>query len=142
MQDTENTQDSASLANWNPQRGPDGKFLPGQGGRPKGSRNALAVSTMTKIRDMTPAALNKLEEQLGAGNWEAIKFVLERIIGKGRFVELSGDQPSDVTDALINGEINTAEGKEIASVIESLRKVEEIDAVMKRMDELERLLKG
>lgn len=143
MNEDDETLNGAIVSDWNPQRGPDGKFLPGQGGKPRGAKNALASSTMRRIKEMTPAALEQLEKQLNSGNWDACRFVLERIIGKNnRFIELSGDRPSDISDALVNGEISTDEAKAIATVIEKLKKVEEIDAVMTRMDELERLLKG
>lgn len=127
---------------WSPQRGPGGKFLPGQGGRPKGSRNRFAAATMKQITDLKDDAIESLTAQVQAGNMDTVKFVLERIVGRNRMIELSGDKPTDVSDALINGEISTDEAKAIATVIEKLRRVEDLDAVVERLAALERLLKG
>lgn len=126
---------------WNPERGPGGKFLPGQGGRPKGSKNRFAADTMNQIKEMTPDALASLNAQVRQGNIDAVRFVLERVVGRSRMVELDGDQPQDITAALIAGGISTDEAKAIATVVEKLRRVQDMDALAERLDRLETILR-
>lgn len=126
---------------WNPQRGADGKFLPGQGGRPKNSRNRFAAATMQEIKDLTAPAIAALSRQVDAGNMDAVRFVLERVVGRNRMIELEGGSPSNVTEALINGEISTEEAKSIATVVEKLRRVEDMDALAERLAAVEKLLR-
>lgn len=63
-------------------------------------------------------------------------------MGKGRTIELDGDKPTNISTALMNGELTTDEAAAIATVLEKLARVEELDAVLNRMSEIERLLKG
>lgn len=126
-----------------PIRDDKGRLLPGHGmGRPKNSRNVFAADTLRKLKDMTPEALAGLQSNIAAGNMDAIRFVLERVVGKGRMIELDGDKPTDISAALMNGELTTDEAKAIATVIEKLARVQELDIVLNRMNEIERLLKG
>ncbi|HEY0213733.1 MAG TPA: hypothetical protein VGC40_09125 [Paenirhodobacter sp.] len=134
------TEDSRSATAYNDQN--TGRFTSGNPGRPRGSRNALPLQAMRRIQEMTPAALEQLELQVSAGNFDAIRFVLERIIGKNRFVELNGDKPADISTALVNGEISTDEAKAIATVVEKLRRIEDLDAVQRRLVEIEKILLG
>ncbi|RWR24941.1 hypothetical protein D2T29_22480 [Sinirhodobacter populi] len=119
-----------------------GQFTKGNPGKPRGARNALPLETMRRIQKMTPAALDQLESQVNAGNFDAVRWVLERIVGKSRFVELSGDKPTDISDALVNGEISTDEARAISSTIEKLKRIEDLDAVVERLAALEKLLQG
>ncbi|WP_166507075.1 hypothetical protein [Frigidibacter mobilis] len=127
---------------WSPERGEGGRFLPGQGGRPKGSKNRFAATTMQEIKNLKDAAMTALAAQVVAGNMDAVKFILERIVGRHRMIELDGGTPADVTNALVNGEISSEEAKAIATVVEKLRRVEDLDVLAARLEELERLLKG
>lgn len=119
-----------------------GRFAAGNQGRPRGSKNRFAADAMRQIKEMTPDAMAGLQSNIAAGNMDAIRFVLERVVGKGRTIELDGDKPSDISTALMNGELTTDEAAAIATVLEKLARVEELDAVLNRMAEIERLLKG
>lgn len=119
-----------------------GRFAAGNSGRPRGTKNRFAADTMRQIKDMTPEALAGLQANVAAGNMEAIRFILERVIGKGRMIELEGDKPTDVSNALISGELTTDEASAIATVIEKLARAQELDIVLSRMTEIERLLKA
>lgn len=126
-----------------PIRDDKGRLLPGHGmGRPKNSRNVFSAETIRQIKDMTPDALAGLQSNIAAGNMEAIKFVLERVIGKGRMIELEGDKPTDISNALLAGDLTTEEALSVANVIEKLARVQELDIVLNRMADIERLLKG
>lgn len=126
---------------WNPQRGEGGRFLPGQGGRPKGSRNRFAATTMQEIKNLKDSAMLSLTAQVAAGNMDAVRFVLERIVGRSRMIELEGGSPADITNALVSGGISTEEAKAIATVVEKLRRVEDLDALAARLEEIEKLLR-
>ena len=119
-----------------------GRFAAGNQGRPRGSKNRFAADAMRQIKEMTPDAMAGLQSNIAAGNMDAIRFVLERVVGKGRTIELDGDKPTDISTALMNGELTTDEAAAIATVLEKLARVEELDAVLNRMSEIERLLKG
>lgn len=119
-----------------------GRFAAGNQGRPRGSKNRFAADAMRQIKEMTPDAMAGLQSNIAAGNMDAIRFVLERVVGKGRTIELDGDKPTDISTALMNGELTTDEAAAIATVLEKLARVEELDAVLNRMAEIERLLKG
>lgn len=119
-----------------------GRFAAGNQGRPRGSKNRFAAEAMRQIKEMTPDAMAGLQSNIAAGNMDAIKFVLERVIGKGRTVEIAGDSPTDISASLLAGELTTEEAAAIATVIEKLARIEEMDAVLNRMAEIERLLKG
>ncbi|AMY69061.1 hypothetical protein AKL17_1810 [Frigidibacter mobilis] len=97
---------------------------------------------MQEIKNLKDAAMTALAAQVVAGNMDAVKFILERIVGRHRMIELDGGTPADVTNALVNGEISSEEAKAIATVVEKLRRVEDLDVLAARLEELERLLKG
>lgn len=118
-----------------------GRFMPGNAGKPKGARRKLSQATLHEIVGMKGEAIEGLRQRLAANDMEAIRFVLERIVGRNRMIELDGDQPRDITAALIEGEISTEEAKAIATVIEKLRRVEDMDALAERLDRVEKLLR-
>lgn len=64
-----------------PTRNPDGTWPKGVSGNPAG-RPKLHAQFRDLMRDMTPAAIEKLTEAVKAGNLEAIKFVVEQGWGK------------------------------------------------------------
>ncbi|WP_423212327.1 hypothetical protein [Paracoccus yeei] len=134
------TVDSGSVTEY--PRDASGRFLPGEAnkGRPRNSRNKFAASTMQQIKDLTPVAMISLAAQVSAGNMEAVKFVLERVVGRQRTIELEDGTPAAVTEALVGGEINTEEAKAIATVVEKLRRIEDMDALAERLHKLEQLL--
>lgn len=133
-------QNSAIFA---PERDDTGKFLPGSGGRPRGSKNLFAASTLKSITDLTPDALAGLKANVAANNMDAIKWVLERVVGKtGRKIALDGNRPEDVSNALIDGDLNPDEALVIASVLEKLGRVEEMSILSDRLAQIEKLLKG
>ena len=111
-------------------------------GRPKHSRNVFSAETLKSIKELTPDALAGLRTNVQANNMDAIKFVLERVVGKGRTVEIAGDKPTDISAALLAGELTSDEAAAFATVLEKLARVEELDAVLNRMSEIERMLKG
>jgi len=118
-----------------------GRFAAGNPGKPKGARRKLSQATLHEIVGMKDDAVEGLRQRIAANDMDAIKFVLERIVGRNRMITLDGDQPRDVTNALIEGEISTEEAKAIATVIEKMRCIEDMDALAERLDRVEKLLR-
>ena len=120
----------------------DGKFAPGSGGRPPGSRNKVAVQAISKIRELTDDAFSALADNIQKGDQRAVEFVLSRVIPNGRLVELEAANSGAVADALISGQISGAEAKEIATALSKLKEMEDMDALKERLVQIEQLLRG
>jgi hypothetical protein len=73
---TNDTENSAALA----ARSADGKFLPGSGGRPKGSRNRATVLAEQLLEDDIEAVVKAIISAAKEGNTNAMKLVIERIV--------------------------------------------------------------
>lgn len=114
-----------------------GRWLPGHGGRPKGARNKLSRDTLHAVQNLAGEAVLALRLRINAGDMAAIAFALDRVLPKGRMVELDSTDPNAVADGLASGEITTAEAKDIATALAKLRDVAEIDDLKARLDELE-----
>ncbi|MBB6012671.1 hypothetical protein HNR59_002016 [Aquamicrobium lusatiense] len=121
------------------QRLPNGQFAPGSGGRVPGSKNLVSNAALAAVRDMKDAAIQQLREKLIAGDWQAVLFVLERCLPKGRPIELDAATPSAITGALINGTITSEEAKNVATVLEKVASIEQVTELRERLEALERL---
>lgn len=115
-----------------------GRFGPGNGGRMPGSRNKVSSAAMQAIKDMSSEALSALRARIQAGDMQAIAFCLDRILPKGRTVELFSTDPLAISDAVANGDLTTAEAKDLAAALAKLRDLAELDDLKTRIDELER----
>ncbi len=128
-------------------RAPDGKFLKGFGGRKPGSRNKKSRVTLEAVQALSSEAVGQLQEKVRAGDWAAVRFVLEFTLPKGgRTVELESNDPNAIIDAAAMGEISPEEAARLAqatktafdaaTVVELKRQVEELElligAVVKR----------
>ncbi|MBI0476108.1 hypothetical protein D9601_12180 [Sphingomonas sp. MA1305] len=71
----------------------------------------------------------------------AIAYALDRILPRGRPVELDSADPLAVADSLASGEITSGEAKDIATALAKLRDVAEIDDLRARLDELEQAVR-
>ncbi|TPL16959.1 hypothetical protein FJ945_26085 [Mesorhizobium sp. B2-4-9] len=124
------------------ERLPDGKFAPGSGGRVPGSKNKISNEAITAIKGMADEAITQLREKLIAGDWDAVTFVLERILPKGRAVELTDTSPSSIATALANGEIAPDEARSIATALARLNEIGELADIRAKLEQLEKLLDG
>lgn len=122
-------------------RNPDGTWASGNPGRKPGSKNKFAATTMEQIKGLKDDAIASLAVQVKNGNMDAVRFILERIVGRNRTIELDGGSPADVTNALIDGDISAEEAKAIATVVEKLRRVQDMDDLTERLDAVEKLLR-
>lgn len=121
------------------QRDSQGRILPGSGGRPAGSKNRVSNEALAAVRNMKDEAIAQLQTRLQAGDWNALQFVLEKILPRGRLIEINAASPSAVTDALANGLLTSEEAKNIATVLEKLASIEEINELRQRLEKLERI---
>ncbi|WP_133676190.1 hypothetical protein [Aquamicrobium defluvii] len=119
------------------QRLPDGRFAPGSGGRIPGSRNRISSDALAAVRSMKDEAIAQLRTRLQAGDWSALQFILERVLPKGRPIELDSATPSAITDALINGTITSEEAKNLATVLEKIAAIAQVTELHDRIEKLE-----
>ncbi|MEI9422022.1 hypothetical protein O7A70_12665 [Mesorhizobium sp. Cs1299R1N1] len=123
-----------------PDRQPDGKFLPGTGGgRAKGSRNIVSAAAIAAIKSMSDTAIHQLREKLNKGDWDAIVFVLNRILPKGRAIELDAIDATTIASSLASGEVTPEEGAAITATIAKLNEIGELEQLRSRIAELERI---
>ncbi|MER9854537.1 MULTISPECIES: hypothetical protein [unclassified Mesorhizobium] len=121
---------------------PNGRFAPGNPGRVPGSKNKISNEAIAAIKDMKDEAITQLREKLIAGDWDAVTFVLERILPKGRTVELTDTSPSSIATALANGEIGPDEARSIATALARLNEIGELADIRAKLEQLEKLLDG
>lgn len=138
MSNADNSRSSAEIL---PISGRDssGRFTAGAGnvGRAVGSKNRVSNEALQAVRDMKDEAIQQLREKLAAGDWNALQFILERILPKGRLVEIDAASPQAITTALASGSLTTGEAKDLASVLEKLASIEAISALNERLEALE-----
>ncbi|RUV62628.1 hypothetical protein EOA64_11355, partial [Mesorhizobium sp. M1A.F.Ca.IN.022.02.1.1] len=104
---------------------PNGRFAPGNPGRKPGSKNKISNEALTAIKSMKDVAIEQLRSKLERGDWDAITFILERILPKGRSVELDDTSPATIATALAEGHLTPDETRSIAMALKSLQDVTE-----------------
>jgi hypothetical protein len=87
---------------------------------------------------MKDDAIQQLREKLIAGDWQAVLFVLERTLPRGRAIELEAATPQAITDALITGQLTSEEAKNVATVLERLASIEQLTELNDRIAALEK----
>ena len=120
------------------QRNEKGHFLPGNGGRPVGSRNRISNEALASVKSMKDAAIQQLYAKLIIGDWQAILFVLERILPRGRTVELDDATPDAITAALTGGVLTVSEAKDAAIAMAKLSELRDLAELRERLEALER----
>lgn len=126
---------------WEPQRDGGGRFLPGQGGRPRGTKNVVSRNTLTAVQSLSSLAVMKLRERIEAGDMQAIRLCLECTLPRGgRTIDLDTANPMAWADAMAEGEISPTEAATAAQALVRLSEVAEIEELRRRIDELETAL--
>lgn len=124
----------------NLKRGPGGRFLPGSGGRPRGSKNKAAAGVHAAIVELGPQAVAVLKNRLNANDTKAALAILKYILPDSRLVELESADPAGISMALVNGEITPSEAATMAGALGKLANVEQVQRLVERLDELEMLI--
>ncbi|MCA6120342.1 hypothetical protein J6500_00260 [Bradyrhizobium sp. WSM 1704] len=119
-----------------------GRFVsgPANTGRPVGSRNKQSAELMKIVRAMGNRAAANLSDALDAKEQWATTLVLRYCLPSARTQEMHGADPEDIKEAFIAGDISADEMKAIATAIEKLKSVADIDDLRNRLSELEQLL--
>jgi hypothetical protein len=127
-------------------------FLPGNPGRPAGSKNGSTIFAGV-LRDGEEERLyRKCVDAALAGNMRALLFLLGRMLPRDRTIKL--DLPpmkfaDDAVEALgcvmravAEGKISPNEGQQMATLINSYARAIDMADVVKRLDDLEAKAKG
>lgn len=122
-----------------PKRDEHGRFLPGHGGRPPNSRNRVSSEALAAVKSMKDEAIERLRQRLENNDWAALQFVLERVLPKGRVLEIDATSPSAIIEALSSGTMTTDEAANLAKVLQHLATIEETTELRKRIEHLERI---
>ncbi len=121
---------------------PNGRFAPNNPGRPQGSKNRISNEALTAVRGMKDDAIEQLRTKLEKGDWEAVVFVLNRILPKDRPVELDDMSPTTIATALANGDLTPEEGRAIAATVARLNEIGELEQLRERIQQLEQMIAG
>lgn len=123
------------------QRGSNGQFVPGTGGRRLGSKNRRSQQAVEMVFDAAPVAFNKLRAMVESGDWQAVRFVCEYVLPKGgRPVDIGSNDPNAIVDAMTQGEISPDEGARMAQAVKTIGDAAELKELKKQVEELELLI--
>lgn len=129
------------------------KFIKGQSGnpngRPKGALNKSTLAIKNLFEGESEQIGRKAIEMAKNGEMQAIKLIIDRIYAPKKENSLNLDiskvsnstslinAGNDILLAISNGNITISEGKELFSILESMRKNIEIEDLEKRLEILE-----
>jgi hypothetical protein len=119
--------------------GVNGRWIRGPG-RQFGSKNKQSAELMKLVRAMGPRAVEKLAAALDDGQQWSILAVLRYCLPSARTLEMEGAEPEDIKEAFISGDLSADETKSIATAMEKLKNVQDLDDLRTRLTELETLL--
>ncbi len=114
-----------------------GRFLPGNPGKPIGAKSKTPRAVLQKIEAMEAGAVQKLWEGVCLGEQWAVEFVLKKLLPADRTIALENFDTSNLKDAIIAGDVSPAEAKTLAAVLKNLNEIESLDAIKTRLEELE-----
>lgn len=127
-----------------------GNWKPGQSGNPKGRTPGTGVAGKLRagIESHVPEIINKLVELAKAGDVQASKILLERVLPQLKPIEQTTpmnlpldssltDQARAVLGELSTGTLAPSQASQLIAAIGSLAKVAEIDELTERIEKLE-----
>jgi hypothetical protein len=119
-----------------------GRFasVPGNIGRPRGARNKAPVELMKIVRAMGPRAVEKLAGALDNDERWAIELIIKYCLPPSRTLEMEGAEPEDIKQAFMDGDLSADETKSIATAMEKLKGIQDLDDLRERLAQLETLL--
>ncbi len=107
-----------------------GRFVKGNSGRPKGSKNTVTVAIENMMSGEAEAITRRCIDLAKKGDPTALKIVMDRIapIRKGRKLEGISRKDNEssaetLLRAVLEGELTPEEGKDVVSMIESAARV-------------------
>jgi len=132
-----------------PWTGPDGKFKPGNPGKPKGTRHKTTLAIEAILDGEAEALTRKAIELAKAGDTTALRLCLERLAPprKDRPVKLTLpplERPEDamtataaLVQAVATSELTPSEAETVGKLLETHRRVTELVDVEARLTRLE-----
>lgn len=123
-------------------RGPDGRWLPGFGGRTKGSRNKTSTKLLKDVHSLADDAFEQLANKVRAGEWVAIKLVLDYTLPRdGRAIDLDGTaDPNALIEAATTGEISPSEFARLAQGWKTVSDAADLKDLKYQVEQLELLI--
>lgn len=130
-------------------RNEDGRFGPGNPGRPKGARNRATMAVMNLLDGSSEKLTEKAVELALEGDVSALRICIERLAPPRKDAPVSFDLPEmsnaseaaqgagAVLSAVSSGEITPIEGATIMGLIENYRRVLEASEFEARLSALE-----
>lgn len=114
-----------------------GGFQPGNPGRVPGSKNRLSRETLNAVQGLASEAIAALRLRLTAGDMRAVELVLEHCLPKGRTIDLQSTDPYTIADAMAAGDISPDEAARMATVVDKLKSIEEVESLRTRLEDVE-----
>ncbi|WP_019516172.1 hypothetical protein [Sphingomonas sp. Mn802worker] len=122
-------------------RAPDGRFLPGFGGRKPGSKNKKGRATLEAVQNLSSEAVAQLRDKVRAGEWTAVRYVLDYTLPKGgRTVELDSNDPNAIIDAAAMSEISPEEAARLSQAFKTAADASDVKELKRQVEELEGII--
>ncbi len=130
-------------------RGADGKFGPGNPGKPKGARHKVTQAVAEILEGDGEALARKAVELALEGNMKALHLCIARLLPPKKDTPVTFEIPpmetaddavtalGAIMQAVADGEITPAEGSTVGGLIEGFRKALETQDLERRIIELE-----
>lgn len=125
-----------------------GKFAPGTSGNPRGRPKSKTAALKAALEKDGAAVAKKVVDQAKAGDMQACRIVLERLVPAIRPASQTvqfdfdptapmADQARQILAAVSHGELPPDQGRALIDGIASLTRVVELDEIARRLAELE-----
>lgn len=116
-----------------------GRFVKGTAGKQPGMRARLSKRAFRQISDNLDLIVAALLAKAMSGDTDAARILLAQVLPKDQPIELDELSADAVANALMNGEVTPNESKTLATTLEKLRGVQDLEELRTRLDELEKL---
>ncbi|HBP41916.1 MAG: DUF5681 domain-containing protein [Vreelandella alkaliphila] len=129
-----------------------GKFAPGTSGNPRGRPKSKTAALKAALEKDGAAVAKKVVDQAKAGDMQACRIVLERLVPAFRPASQTvqfdfdpsapmADQARQILAAVSHGELPPDQGRALIDGLAAVGKIVEIEELVRRQEEIERLLK-
>lgn len=132
-------------------RGPDGRFAPGNPGRPRGARHKTSQAIEALLEGEAEGLTRKAVDMALQGDTTALRLCLERVCPPRKDTPVQFDLPpmesagdaaqaaGAIVTAVAQGELTPLEGASVMGLVENYRRTLETTEMERRMAELERV---
>lgn len=135
-----NTATELDRRNTEPWRKPDGRFGPGNPGKPVGARHRASKAEIERLRSRSERMWQLVDQKLEEGCTKTLLFLLARLLPDSRTVDLDTSDPGAMADAVVDGSLSPVEANRISQSLKHLKEIEQVDAIALRLSEIEKLL--